>query len=419
MLSQSFRGSKASVASLASSSTQKQKGKLGTEVARAAPRKRREVVDEATLAPTANGKAKRAKKEEKEGVKKAEEEEEKRPLLSRAEIKEATTIAYPALSFDLDHARRHLTNTDVRFGPLLAQIPLRTYEEVAQGTIRELDLFRTLSSSILGQQVSWLAARAIIYRFCRLFCPDALPEKPDFEKTPRDSLPFPHPLDVCEASGEALRSAGLSWAKVKYVKDVAARFSDGRLDARKIMTLDEEECIKQLVEIKGVGRWTAEMLLMFALRRPDVLPVGDLGVQRGMVLFHLAGRDGPSINKRKKKTKEGGEEEEGKVEDGQEEVQKTAAVHGHAAPIPSSVNVGETTMTESQVQVEAQFSQQSQHAMGPHVSPEPDEESKIFDVAHQPQNDGMQPLPIDQGITPALLKSRKEGKKAKGNVYLT
>lgn len=245
-LGQSFRGGKASVSSSAASRRKKPAGEEAA-VDINGNNKKRQVAEEKTSPVVSNGKAKRAKVEPAK-----EEEQEERALLSRDEVKEATTIAYPVLSFDLDHARRHLINTDVRFAPLLDNIPLRTYEEVARGTIRELDLFRTLSSSILGQQVSWLAARAIIYRFCRLFFPDRLPEKPDFEKTPRDSLPFPNPLDVCEASDETVRSAGLSWAKVKYVKDVARRFSDGRLDARKIVELGEEECIKQLVEIKCV-----------------------------------------------------------------------------------------------------------------------------------------------------------------------
>lgn len=155
------------------------------------------------------------------------------------------------------------------------------------------------------------------------------------------------------------------------------------------------------------------MLLMFALRRPDILPVGDLGVQRGMVLFHLAGREGPSINKRKKKPK-------GHDEEGEEEKQEAwERDEGDNKVAKSLAAIGETTMTESQVQVEEQFSQQNQQPTGPYVSPEPSDEAKVFEVARQRQNDGMQPLPTEQGITQALLKSRKDGKKAKGNVYLT
>lgn len=162
------------------------------------------------------------------------------------------------------------------------------------------------------------------------------------------------------------------------------------------------------------------MLLMFALRRPDILPVGDLGVQRGMVLFHLAGREGPSINKRKKKAK--GNDEEGEGEGEEEEEKKQEAwerEEGDNKVAKSLATIGETTMTESQVQVEEQFSQQDQQPTGPYVSPEPNDEEKVFEVARQRQNDGMQPLPTEQGITQALLKSRKDGKKAKGNVYLT
>lgn len=94
----------------------------------------------------------------------------------------------------------------------------------------------------------------------------SLPEKPDFALTPRETLPFPTPHACLRASEQDLRSAGLSGAKVKYVLDISRRFAEGTLDVRRLVTLGEEEIIKELVEIKGVGPWTAQMLLMFALR---------------------------------------------------------------------------------------------------------------------------------------------------------
>lgn len=106
---------------------------------------------------------------------------------------------------------------------------------------------------------------------------------------------------MLETSDEKLRQAGLSFSKIKYVKDIARRFADGRLDIRRIVELDAEQCIEQLTQAKGVGRWTAEMMLMFALRHPDIVPVGDLGVQRGMVYFYTSGPQGPSVSERKKR----------------------------------------------------------------------------------------------------------------------
>lgn len=335
-------------------------------------------------------------KKSKKSVTAIEEQgkQEALPFLSREEVIKCTTIAYPQLPFRLSDAIHHLRSVDVRFHSLLDKIELTPYKELENGQVKELDMFRTLTTSVLGQQVSWLAARAILYRFIRLFFP-ALPEKPDFTLLPRDSLPFPHPIDVAmdDCTEERLRSAGLSGAKVKYIKDIARRFSDGRLDVRKIVKMQEEECIQELIKIKGVGKWTAEMLLIFALRRANILPVGDLGVQRGMVLFYLSDRYGPNISKRKKKKEEIDEDVKGP--------------HIKREPIP----VSESHMNESQIEVEASISQVVAVHTGPDVKAIKEEEMEKEEPGH------MQPLP--EGITYTLLKSRAEGKKAKGNVYLT
>jgi DNA-3-methyladenine glycosylase II len=361
----------------------------------ATPRKRARVnsTDGSNGAPSTSsaGKAKTVKKESVAAV-----EEESRPLLSREEVCRATTIDYPTLPFSLDEAIEHLRRHDVRFHSLLDKVELKPFMELVEGRVRDLDLFKTLATSILGQQVSWLAARVIVYRFVRLFFPD-LPEKPDFDQMPREALPFPHPIDVCQSDDQRLRSAGLSGAKVKYVKDVAQRFSDGRLDARKIITLSEEECIAKLVQIKGVGRWTAEMLLMFALRRGNILPVGDLGVQRGMVLFFTSGPHGPTIADKKRK---------------QKNVKKETAEPSVHDP-DEKVTTVEDHLTDSQVEVEHAVAGIEQHQTGPQtVLPTPPE------MASDNRNDTMLPsLPAE--ISAATLKSRREGKKAKGNVYLT
>lgn len=302
-----------------------------------------------------------------------------RPLLERSEITKGTTIEYPRLPFDLNQAIEHLKSVDIRFHTLLHDVELKPYIELEEGQVRELDLFQTLASSILGQQVSWLAARAIRYRFVRLFYPE-LPEKPDFEGNAKEGLPFPHPIDVCDKDETFLRSAGLSGAKARYVKDIARRFSDGRLDVRKIIQMDEEACVSELVKIKGVGRWTAEMLLLFALRRGNVLPVGDLGVQKGMLLFFLSDQKGPDINEKKRKRR--------KTHEGE--------------PIP----VIEEHLTESQREIEQVFENNGQHATGPSIKDE-DEHRLATSVP-----------PLPEGLSYSLLRSRKEGKKAKGNMYL-
>ena len=309
------------------------------------------------------------------------------PLLTREEVVRGSVIAYPTLPFRLSDAVQHLRSVDVRFHSLLDRIELKPYKELEDGQVKELDLFRTLASSVVGQQVSWLAARAIIYRFVRLFFPN-LPEKPDFNAMPRDELPFPHPLDVAadDCTDERLRGAGLSGAKVKYIKDIARRFSDGRLDVRKIVRMQEEECIQELVKIKGVGKWTAEMLLIFALRRADILPVGDLGVQRGIVLFYLADSSGPKINKRKKKPGDG----------------DNVGVKTEEHDIKSEpIDVAESHVSQQTASDELTLQ------TGPAVAVPKCEKN----------TETMQELP--EGITMSMLQSRKDGKKAKGNVYLT
>lgn len=224
------------------------------------------------------------------------------PLQSDAEIQLCTTLEQPTLSFSLEDAKAHLCRVDPRFVPLFAQMELRLYEELRDGTVKQLNLFRVLTTSILGQQISWRAARSILYKFCRLFDPSMPPATDvDLDACDKESWRFPSPREVVDATDDLLRSAGLSGAKVAYVRDVARRFADGRLDVRRIVRMDPASCIEELVQVKGVGRWTAEMLLMFAMRSPDILPVGDLGVQRGMVHFYLADHHGPTVSELKRR----------------------------------------------------------------------------------------------------------------------
>ncbi|KDN47352.1 DNA glycosylase [Tilletiaria anomala UBC 951] len=278
------------------------------------------------------------------------------PLLPPHLVSAYTTVAHPTLPFSLSTAIAHLRQTDARFDKLFALVPLRPFLELERSEVRELDLFKTLCTSILGQQISFLAARSVLYKFCRLFL---MPEQPDYEAFPREKWPFPTPHEVLEASDDTLRGAGLSGQKVKYIRDVARRFADGRLDARKLIAIEEEEVVKELVQIKGVGLWTAEMLLMFALRRPNVLPVGDLGIQRGMLLFYLA--SAPKAD------------EDGEL-------------------MLAGVSVSERKQAPEKVAKRRQGEARCQDTSGP--------------------------IPAASGLTPATLRARKDGKKVKG-AYLT
>ena len=90
-----------------------------------------------------------------------------------------------------------------------------------------------------------------------------------------------NPEVILKLSDLKLRGAGLSFAKIRYIKDLATRVHDGSLKISRLDKLSDEEVMAELVAVKGIGRWTAEMFLMFSLGRPDVFPVDDLGIQKG------------------------------------------------------------------------------------------------------------------------------------------
>jgi DNA-3-methyladenine glycosylase II len=133
------------------------------------------------------------------------------------------------------------------------------------------DAFTTLARSIVGQQISVKAAQSVWERLS-------------------GRLGTVTPASVSRTRKWTLRGCGLSGQKALYIKDLALKFRDGTLDAARWSTLEDEALIEELTRVKGVGRWTAEMFLMFHLARPDVLPVADLGLQRAMRLHYNRGR---------------------------------------------------------------------------------------------------------------------------------
>ena len=133
------------------------------------------------------------------------------------------------------------------------------------------DAFQTLARAIVGQQISVKAAQSVWERLVAaagVIAPECL----------------------ARVDHATLRSAGLSGRKAEYIQDLAHRFCDRSIDPAKLPKLADEDIIEQLVLVRGIGRWTAEMFLIFNLGRPDVLPVGDLGLQRAMSLSYNRGR---------------------------------------------------------------------------------------------------------------------------------
>jgi 3-methyladenine DNA glycosylase/8-oxoguanine DNA glycosylase len=126
------------------------------------------------------------------------------------------------------------------------------------------DYFTDLVDAITSQQLSGKAARTIFERVKTGLGGRILPEK------------------ILTTKDEKFRSWGLSRAKTLYVKDLAARVKDGRLEIGKLDKLTDEKIIEELIAVKGIGRWTAEMFLMFSLARSDVFPADDLGISKGM-----------------------------------------------------------------------------------------------------------------------------------------
>lgn len=145
---------------------------------------------------------------------------------------------------------------------------------------RRSDAFTALARAITGQQISVRAADAIWRRFVAAAAPAQA----------RRAFPKLDPADVVALAPEAFRAIGYSERKAAYVKDLAAHFVSGKLDPRTWRRLDDEALVAALVDVRGVGRWTAEMFLMFHELRPDVFPVDDLGLRKAVTQHYGDGR---------------------------------------------------------------------------------------------------------------------------------
>lgn len=137
-----------------------------------------------------------------------------------------------------------------RIGPCQLGMPKRNH------------YFASLVEAIVYQQLAGKAAAAILSRFRVLYSPRR----------------FPTALEIQATTDEQLRSAGVSPQKISYIRDLCSRIIDGSLRLQGISSMGDEEVVRQLTQVKGIGRWTSEMFLIFCLGRPDVLPLNDLGI---------------------------------------------------------------------------------------------------------------------------------------------
>jgi DNA-3-methyladenine glycosylase II len=143
-----------------------------------------------------------------------------------------------------------------RIGPL---------DQASRRRGRPDDAYGALVRTIVGQQLSTKAARTIYTRLVAL-----------------SGVSPPTPEEILSADEDALRTAGLSRQKIGYLRDLAQHVRSGELDLGALHYLSDEEVAAQIIAVKGLGRWSADMFLMFHLGRPDVLPVGDLGIRRAV-----------------------------------------------------------------------------------------------------------------------------------------
>jgi DNA-3-methyladenine glycosylase II len=166
-----------------------------------------------------------------------------------------------------DQAAQELADRDPVLRGLIERFPGISLQ-------RSGDAFSTLAHAIVGQQISVKAAASVWQRLLAVVGAAA-------------------PLAIRERSEVELRAAGLSRQKIAYLHDLAGHFLDGTVCAERWSGLDDEALIAELVRVRGIGRWTAEMFLIFHLQRPNVLPLADLGLQKAISLHYHRGRRVP------------------------------------------------------------------------------------------------------------------------------
>lgn len=161
-------------------------------------------------------------------------------------------------------AAQHLTRHDPYLAPTIVRVGTCTI-------VPHTDYYRELVESIISQQLSIKASATIIKRFLALF-----------------QGAFPSPHQILQRDIEELRAVGMSRPKASYVLDLASHIVNGELQPDKLPALPNDEVVRELIAVKGIGEWTAHMFLIFSLGRTDVLATGDLGVRMAIKkLYHL------------------------------------------------------------------------------------------------------------------------------------
>jgi DNA-3-methyladenine glycosylase II len=179
----------------------------------------------------------------------------------------AAVVAIEVTPTYWDEACKHLSKRDRVMKKLIPQF--------GEGRLQSRgDAFTTLARSIVGQQISVKAAQSVWDRFAGLL------------QQPSTRL---QPAAVLALEATQMRAAGLSARKVEYLRDLAQHFENGAVHVGQWQQMEDEPIIEELVAIRGIGRWTAEMFLIFHLMRPNVLPLDDLGLLKGISVNYFSG----------------------------------------------------------------------------------------------------------------------------------
>lgn len=164
------------------------------------------------------------------------------------------------------HAIKHLSRD-----PIMGKL-IEVFDSLSSH--KSNSVFEDIVESIISQQLSVKASDTIYKRFLSLF-----------------GGKFPEPSQIIQMPDEKLRECGISFSKIKYIKGLAQAASDGSFEPEKLKDLSDDMVLEKLTELKGIGPWTAEMLLIFTLQRPDIFSMGDIGLRNAIAKLYKVNRD--------------------------------------------------------------------------------------------------------------------------------
>ncbi|EPS35692.1 hypothetical protein H072_10844 [Dactylellina haptotyla CBS 200.50] len=194
------------------------------------------------------------------------------------------TVVTTTLTTDVHPGITHILKVNPKLATVISRHECTIFSP--EGLREPVEPFQALCSGIIAQQVSGAAAKSIKTKFIALF---------------NDESKFPAPAEILTVDLPTLRTAGLSQRKAEYISGLAKMFDDGELTNEMLMNSSDEVVTENLIKVRGLGLWSVQMFMMFALKRTDVFATGDLGIQKGMAV--MAGKDVNKLKYAKEKSK--------------------------------------------------------------------------------------------------------------------